>query len=446
MESSDFLFRREAGRMVATLTRIFGVHNLALAEDVVQDTFCRALEVWKFRGMPENPSAWLMAAAKNRALDVLRRQRTARTFAPELGRLLDSEWTLAPVVEELFGADAIKDDLLRMMFSCCHPHLAEEARVALVLNILCGFSVDEIASAFVSSHAAIEKRIPRAKKVLAGSKKLFDTALPADFSARLPAVERALYLLFNEGYHGASPVSAVRAELCHEAMRLAAVLLGHPLGATPTTHALSALMCLNAARLPARLDPSGNLNSLFDQDRSLWNGQLVVEGLKLLELSATGPELSEYHIEAAIASVHSTAPRAEDTDWGKIVSLYGTLMTIRPTPIVALNRAIAVAQRDGPERGLEEIGAIEDHDRLAAYPFYSATLGELEFRCGRHTVAHKHFRAALALARNPMERRFLDQRINACKGGNMQQRAYDEEFWNRPLVVSQNDLEGEDCG
>jgi RNA polymerase sigma factor (sigma-70 family) len=446
MESSDFLFRREAGRMVATLTRIFGVHNLALAEDVVQDTFCRALEVWKFRGMPENPSAWLMAAAKNRALDVLRRQRTARTFAPELGRLLDSEWTLAPVVEELFGADAIKDDLLRMMFSCCHPHLAEEARVALVLNILCGFSVDEIASAFVSSHAAIEKRIPRAKKVLAGSKKLFDTALPADFSARLPAVERALYLLFNEGYHGASPVSAVRAELCREAMRLAALLLGHSLGATPTTYALSALMCLNAARLPARLDPSGNLNSLFDQDRSLWNGQLVVEGLKLLELSATGPELSEYHIEAAIASVHSTAPRAEDTDWGAIVSHYDTLMTIRPTPIVALNRAIAVAQRDGPERGLEEIGAIEDRDRLAVYPFYSATLGELEFRCGRHTVAHKHFRAALALARNPMERRFLDQRINACKGGNMQQGAYDEEFWNRPIVVSQNDLEGEDCG
>src|SRR5262249_49882848 len=204
MEPSDHLFRREAGRMVAALTRIFGVHNLALAEDVVQDAFCRALEVWKFRGVPENPSGWLMTAAKNRALDVLRRQRTAQAFAPELERFLDSERTLAPAVEELFAADAIKDDLLRMMFSCCHPRLPEESQVALILNILCGFSVDEIASAFVSSHAAIEKRITRAKKALAGSKKLFDVAVPADFSARLPAVQRALYLLFNEGYHGAS--------------------------------------------------------------------------------------------------------------------------------------------------------------------------------------------------------------------------------------------------
>src|SRR5258707_11924374 len=174
MEASDHLFRREAGRMVAVLTRIFGVHNLALAEDVVQDAFCRALEVWKFRGVPENPSGWLMATAKNRALDMLRRQRTARTLAPELGRLLQSEWTLAPAVEELFAPNAIKDDLLRMMFSCCHPRLSEEAQVALVLHVLCGFSIDEVASAFVSAHATIEKRITRAKKALATSKNLFD--------------------------------------------------------------------------------------------------------------------------------------------------------------------------------------------------------------------------------------------------------------------------------
>src|ERR1700674_1289492 len=183
MESRDHLFRRESGRMVATLTRIFGVHNLALAEDVVQDAFCRAVEVWSFRGVPENPSAWLMATAKNRALDVLRRERTARTFAPELGRLLESEWTLAPVVEELFRANAIKDDQLRMMFSCCHPRLPEEAQVALVLHILCGFSVSEVAAAFLSTGAATQKRISRAKKFLAGSRRLFDLA-DADFSAR----------------------------------------------------------------------------------------------------------------------------------------------------------------------------------------------------------------------------------------------------------------------
>src|SRR5450432_4194238 len=194
MESDDHLFRREAGRMVAVLTRLFGVHNLALAEDVVRDAFCRALEVWKFRGVPENPSAWLMATAKNRALDVLRRERTARTFAPELGRLLDSEWTLVPTVAETFEPNAIKDDELRMMFCCCHPRLPAEVQIALILHILCGFSVGEIASAFVSRHAAIEKRISRGKKVLAGSKSLFDIADAADFAKRLPSVQRALYL------------------------------------------------------------------------------------------------------------------------------------------------------------------------------------------------------------------------------------------------------------
>src|SRR5215468_12262545 len=238
MEPSDHLFRREWGRMVAALTRIFGVHNLALAEDVVQEAFCRAIEVWAFRGVPENPSAWLMKTAKNCALDVLRRERTARTFAPEVGRLLESEWTLAPAVEELFAASAIKDDLLRMLFSCCHPRLREEAQVALILHILCGFSVDEIASAFVSSHAAIDKRITRSKKVLAGSKKLFDISGAEDLARRLPAVQRALYLLFNEGYHGASPEKAVRVELCQEALRLTAMLLKNPLGSTPSTHAL----------------------------------------------------------------------------------------------------------------------------------------------------------------------------------------------------------------
>ena len=208
--------------MVAILARIFGIHNLALAEDVVQDAFCRALEVWKLRGVPDNPSAWLMATAKNRALDVLRRERTARTFAPELGRMLESESTMIPAVEELWGANVIKDDQLRMMFSCCHPRLSEDAQVGLMLNIMCGFSIDEIASAFLSSRAAIEKRISRAKKVLAGSKTLFEIAGARDFSTRLTAVHRALYLLFNEGYHRASAESAIREELCREAMRLTA--------------------------------------------------------------------------------------------------------------------------------------------------------------------------------------------------------------------------------
>jgi RNA polymerase sigma factor (sigma-70 family) len=414
MELTDHLFRHEAGRMVAVLTRIFGVHNLALAEDVVQDAFCRALEVWSFRGVPENPSAWLMAAAKNRAIDVLRRGKTARTYEPELSRWLQSEWTLASELQEMFADNAIKDDQLRMMFSCCHPRLPEEAQVMLILNILCGFGVNEVASAFVTTYTAVEKRIPRAKKVLAGSNKLFDTHAPADFSARLPAVQRALYLLFNEGYHGASVEFAVRAELCDEAMRLAKLLFEHPLGATPSSYALSALMCLNRARLPARIDASGKLNSLFDQDRSLWDRELISEGLRLLDLSSEGGELIEYHIEAAIAAVHASATTMQTTDWQEIVSLYDTLMTIRPTPIVALNRAIAVGQRDGAECGLQELRAISDSDRLAKYPFYHAAFAEFELQNGQAENAIGHFGTALKLARNPMERRFFENRILSC--------------------------------
>jgi predicted RNA polymerase sigma factor len=414
MKLGDHLFRQESGRMVASLTHLFGVHNLALAEDVVQDAFCRALEVWPFRGIPDNPSAWLMTTAKHRAIDVLRRERTVRTFAPELGRLLESEWTLVPMVDELF-ATAVKDDLLRMMFSCCHPRLPEAAQVALVLHILCGFGVGEIAAAFLSTDAATGKRIARAKKVLAGSRRLFDLA-DADFSARLSAVHRALYLLFNEGYHGASAETAVRVELCREAMRLTALLVEHPFASTPATHALAALMCLHAARLPARVDASGNLSSLFDQDRSQWDLGLVAEGQRLLDLSATGSRLTEYHVEAAIAAVHANAHRAQDTNWGQIVALYDTLLTIRPSPVVALNRAIAVAQHEGPERGLDEIRAIAGRERLADYPFYFAALGELELRSDRRDIAREHFRAALAVARNPMEQRFLEQRVSACEG------------------------------
>jgi predicted RNA polymerase sigma factor len=222
---------------------------------------------------------------------------------------------------------------------------------------------------------------------------------------------------YEDQRHGASPESAVRTELCGEAMRLAALLLDHARSATPATYALSALMCLHAPRLPARVDGSGNLSSLFEQDRSMWDAGLVAEGQQLLDLSATGQELTEYHVEAAIASVHAAARVADDTDWAQVVSLYDTLMAIRPSPVIALNRAIAIAQRDGPERGLEEIRAITGQDRLATYPFYSATLGELELRSGRYEAAREHFREALSLARNSMERRFLVQRIAACGGG-----------------------------
>ena len=414
MEQSDHLFRNEAGRMVAALTRVFGLHNLELAEDVVQDAFCRALEVWKQRGMPENPSAWLMRTARNRAIDVLRRERTARTFAPEYGRLLETEWTLANTVQEIFESSGIRDDQLRMMFSCCQSALPETAQVMLVLALVGGFGVREIAAAFVSSHAAVEKRLTRAKHTLKESGSLFNIADRADFEQRLPAVQRALYLIFSEGYHGASPRAAVRADLCHEAIRLTRLLAKHPLAAVPSSSALLALMYLDAARLPARLDALGNLTSLFDQDRSRWNRGMIEEGVQWLERSATGPAMTRYHVEAAIAAVHARAPSVEQTDWGAIVALYDTLMRIGPSPIVALNRAIAIAQRDGADCGLAAIERIDGREKLEEYPFYHAARAELELRRGNDASARRHFAAAIGAARNPEERRFYEHRLARC--------------------------------
>lgn len=411
---NEHLFRHESGRMIAALTRLFGVHNLALAEDVVQDAFCRALEVWKVRGVPENPGAWLMMTAKNRALDVLRRERTARTFAPELSRMLEAETPIAPMVDEAFADSTIRDEQLRMMFSCCHPRLPEEAQVALVLNILCGFGAVEIAAAFLTSRAAMEKRITRARHTLAGAKRLFDLA-DAEFVTRLTAVRRALYLLFNEGYHGASAESAVRVDLSHEAIRLTGLLHSYPPTACPETAALAALMYLHAGRLPARLDGAGDLSPLLEQDRSRWDSELIARGLALLERSATGSEVTIYHLEAAIAAVHAAAPAVEETDWALIVSLYDRLITLAPSPVVALNRAVAVAERDGPAQGIDELLAIADRSRLERYPFYPAAIGELELRRGNLAAARFQFSAALTLARNAAERRFLEKRLEKCR-------------------------------
>lgn len=420
-ETHEQLFRRESGRMVVALTRIFGVHNLTLAQDVVQDAFCRALAAWQVQGMPDNPSAWLMTTAKHRALDIVRRERTARTFAPELGRLLSTEWTLEPVVDEAFAAPVLHDEQLRMMFSCCHPKLAEEVQLALILNILCGFGAAEIAALFLVGQAAVEKRIARGKQVLARTKTLFalveahGSAREPDhhgaFDQRLSTVLHALYLLFSQGYHGASARAPVRVELCDEALRLVLMLLTHAPAATPRSHALAALMCLHAARLPARLDAGGELSALADQDRSHWDAALAERGLDLFERAITGQELSAYHIEAAIAATHLAAGSLAATDWPAIVSLYDQLLTIRPSPVIALNRAIAVGQCDGPERGIAELLAIEGRDQLAGYPFYPAALAELELVRGNRDAARVYFQSALEAARNDAERRFLARRL-----------------------------------
>jgi RNA polymerase sigma-70 factor (ECF subfamily) len=408
------LFRRESARLVASLTRAFGAGNLALVEDVVQETLARAFAAWSHEGVPEHYAPLLMTAAKNRALDAFRRERSARRLAPEVQHFVANERAGAESVEELFLPDALRDDELRMMFSCCHPRLKEDVQVALILNILCGFGLGEVASAFLLTEAAAKKRLTRAKKVLAESRRLFELTAE-DFAARLSAVQEALYLLFSEGYHGASDEALIRIDLCREAMRLARLLVDHPPSATPATHALAALMCLHAARLPGRVDEGGNLRALIDQDRSRWDAKLITEGLTLLERSAIGKELTVYHVEAAISARHAAAASVEETPWAEIVDLYGVLLKLHPSPVVALNRAMAVAQHEGPARGLEEIRQIRETERLARYPFYAASLGELKRRLGRFEAAATYFQTALKLARNSGERRFLEQRIAECE-------------------------------
>jgi RNA polymerase sigma-70 factor (ECF subfamily) len=412
LEVSPHFFRHESGRLVAALTRVFGVHRLALAEDVAQHAFCRALEVWKVRGIPENPSAWLLATAKHRALDMLRRERTARDFAPELSRRLDGEGEVSNALDDAFLDATIRDEQLRMMFSCCHPRLAQEAQVALILNILCGFGASEIASALLTGLSAVEKRIARGKHALAETRTLFDLA-DAEFDTRLSTVQRALYLLFNEGYHGAGQSGAIRGELCQEALRLTCLLGEHAPAATPTTQALAALMCLHAARLPARVDATGELLAFFEQDRARWDAELVLRGLALFDASATGTELSPYHVEAAIAVAHAGARSFGETDWGGIVQLYDRLMSVAPSPVVALNRAIAIGHHEGAARALEELRAIADAERLHRYPFYPAALGEFELRLGNYQAARQHLEQALLLARNDDERHFLEKRLAA---------------------------------
>ncbi|MCU1244485.1 MAG: polymerase sigma-70 factor, subfamily [Acidobacteria bacterium] len=409
----DHFFRREAGKMVAYLGGIVGLGRLDLAEDVVQDTLCRALESWSIGGLPDNPSAWLMRVARNRAIDLLRRDHQFRDFTPELTHLLRLREAL-PGEEAAFERE-IRDDQLRMMFSLCHPELSSEARVTLILKTLCGFSVSEIAHALLLNEDSVEKRLGRARKLFRVSGRLVELTNPSEIAPRLEAVHQAIYLLFNEGYHGSSAEPTVRQELCFEAIHLTLLLSEHPEGDRPKTHALLALLCFHAARLPGRLDDDGGLIQLEMQDRSLWDHDLIGRGFVALGRSATGSELSEYHLEAAIASLHSVATTYAATDWPQIVELYDSLLRLRPSPIVALNRAIALGMTQGPKAGLAALATLRDAERLRDYPFYPAARGEFHRLAGRPAEAAQHFQQAIALARNRTEAAFFERKLESCR-------------------------------
>jgi RNA polymerase sigma-70 factor (ECF subfamily) len=408
------LFRREAGRISAAVVRLVGLGHLDLAEDVVHDALLQALEVWKYGRLPDNPAAWLMAAAKNRAIDVIRRERTARRFVPELADQLSTEWSLVPTVAAAFEEKEIVDAELRLMFELCHGRLPEETQVMVILKYLCGFGVRELAQAFLSGEEAIEKRLVRARATLQAVGGLAELGDAARVRERSPAVCRALYLMFSEGYHGSHPEAAVREELCAEALRLATLLAEHPVTGVGEAKGLLALMYLLAARLPARRDERGDLVPLDEQDRTLWDVALNARGLAALRASTADPEVSGMQVEAAIAAEHAVAPSVAATDWESIVLLYDRLAAIRPSPVVALNRAVAIGFARGPAAGLAEIDAIESLGRLDDYLFLAATRADLLRRDGRPREALPHYRRARELARNDPERRFFDRRLTEC--------------------------------
>jgi RNA polymerase sigma factor (sigma-70 family) len=410
---AEHLFRHEAGKLVSVLTGIFGLERLHLAEDVVQDALIRALKTWPFYGVPKNPAAWLTQTAKNLALDVLRREKRFSEKQSDVAAWM--EQTAGSVDEEPPGFQSeIQDSRLRLMFACFHPSLPEEAQTALALKTLCGFSPADIAKAFLTTEAAIAKRLTRARQRIAELQIPFAIPAGPDLKPRVDGVLHTLYLLFNEGYKASSGEHLIKEDLCQEAVRLATLLASHPAGDLPRTHALLALMLFNQARVPGRTDHAGNLVPLAEQNRSKWDRSMIALALTHLARSASGDAASVYHLEAAIAACHATAVEGS-TDWVRILELYDRLVAMDSSPVIALNRAVAVANVRGAEAGIEAVGAIPGGKALADYHLLHAVLGELECRRENWEAASRHLRAAMALTSLKSEQDHLAKRLEVCR-------------------------------
>lgn len=410
----DHLFRRKAGQMVSTLTRILGSENLDLAEDVVQEALLKAAEQWSIQGVPKNPTAWLVQVAKNGAIDHLRRDAKLRERSGEIERRLREERSGdASSIGELTPNEGI-DDVLAMMFLCSHPDLPSEGRVALTLRAVAGFDVGEIARAFLAQEPTIAQRLVRAKRQIRQRRISFELPSAEELRRRLDSVLQVLYFIFNEGYTAHRGESLVNADLCEEAIRLCDLLAAHPVTDLPKVHALLALMLLQAARLPARVDSAGELLLLSEQDRSLWNHGRIASGLLHLERSAEGDEISEYHLEAGIAAHHAVAESYAATDWASIVELYDRLLELRPSPVVALNRTVALSRRLGPAAGIQALRAIQGFPGFAGYHLFWSTLASLYAELGDGETAASCYRSALACACSEPERRFLKKQLAAA--------------------------------
>jgi RNA polymerase sigma-70 factor (ECF subfamily) len=407
----EHLFRHQAGQMLATLTHLFGLEHLDLAEEVVQEALLKALQHWRFHGIPDDPRAWLVRAARNKALDLLRHQAAFRRNKDELEQRL-KELKSRTVAADPSEAGELEDEQLAMIFVCCDPALPAEARVALTLKAVSGFSVAEIARAFLSEETTVAQQLVRAKRRIRDAGLKLALPSPAAIPGRLDSVLKVLYLLFNEGYGAHTGENLVRDDLCGEAIRLAQLLASRPDTGLSKVHALLGLFYLQAARLETRVDSAGNLLLLADQERSRWDQTLLAQGVGQLENAAQGNELSEYHLQAAIAAVHATSASFADTDWPRLLALYDRLLALTPSPVVALNRAIAQSMVEGPESALTSLDRLRTNPAMKNYYLWPAVRADFLRRLGRTTEAIASYHEALGYPCTEPERRFLLRRID----------------------------------
>lgn len=406
----DHLFRNSAGKMVSVLTRLFGSHNITLAEDVVQDTLLKAMQIWPRAGIPQNPEGWLMQVAKNRALDLIRRRNREIELPEDTDPLLSSAWTRATRMEYLFLPHEIRDDQLRLMFTCCHPMLPQESRIALTLKTLCGLGTNEIARAFLTSEETIQKRLYRAKQLLREHRIRFE--IPDDgISERFDSVLHVIYLLFNEGYNTTRTDAVIRQDLMDESIRLGEMLLQNDRTNTPATQALLALMYLHAARTDARTDATGHIFLLAEQDRRLWNQTMILKGLTHLHASARGTTITRYHLEAGIAGCHATAESFAATNWDRIVQLYDLLLQMQDHPVIRLQRGIALCQSQSPQTALAWLQQQGIDEALSDYPYLHATYAELYKALDDKPSARKALTRAIQCSISEAEKHLLNDRL-----------------------------------
>lgn len=407
----DHLFRHGAGKMVSVLTRIFGFSNIGEAEDIVQDTILKALQTWRYGKIPENPEAWLYRAAKNNAIDIIRRDKLKYKIENEISILLKSEYTLVPAINEMFTENEIKDSQLRMMFACCHPQISLENQITLILKILCGFSTAEVAKSFLISEDTVSKRLYRTKEFFRLNKIKLEMPSGNEIKNRTNSVLNAIYLLFNEGYNSTHSKELIRTELIEEALTLCKLLSESPHTQLPEVYALMALIYFHSSRSESRLSNEGEIILLSGQDRNKWDKAMILKGNEYLKKAAFGNEITSYHLEAAIAFEHCTSESFQKTNWELILGYYESLCKIITSPISQLNRIIALMQVSGPSIALKELENLPERNKLESYYLYHSLLGDIYSKLNDSITAKNYYEKAIRLTQSNAEKKMLRNKI-----------------------------------